>query len=41
MRWELGGGCQETAHVSLVGFDKESEFIFLSIERGYRIKGFK
>lgn len=41
VRVRLGDKCQVSDHVSLVDLDKETKFIFLSVEGSYRIKGFK
>lgn len=38
--WGKGGVCVSKAdNASLVGFDKESKFIFISVEGHYRMKG--
>lgn len=36
----LEGQCQESDHRSLAGLDKESKFVFLSVEVSYRMKDF-
>lgn len=35
----VGYVCQKPDNASLVGFDKESKFIFISVEGHYRTKG--